>query len=222
MQKQDALEATPIMQRSIQTLLVSVPTSGRQGADFRTACGYLIANAEALIQSDQAGPPLQNCFDLAVAAGATQPQIASVCNKAMAETMVSVGATMITGSIIEMCLATEARIIAGMTFVSRQDVDVLMDQINTVFATIEEAVADMMDQMTYRAVVELHAAIIYHLVQTARPLPRMVAFAFALPMTTLLMAQRLYADAGRADELRAENKVVHPAFAPPAGMALSS
>jgi len=32
---------------------------------------------------------------------------------------------------------------------------------------------------------------------------------------------RLYSDAGRADELRAENDVVHPAFMRPTGYALS-
>jgi prophage DNA circulation protein len=41
-------------------------------------------------------------------------------------------------------------------------------------------------------------------------------------MPTLVMAYRLYADASRGDELRAENKVVHPAFSPAAGLALSA
>jgi prophage DNA circulation protein len=222
MQKKDAQEAAPIMQRSITALLAAVPTQGRAGANFRTACGQLIAQAEALIQADQAGPPLANCFDLARQAGATQPQLANVRNKILAEAPVSVGAIMITNSIIEMCLATEGYVISDMTFSSRQDVDALRDQMNTVFAGVEEVVADEMDQMTYRAVVELHAAIIYHLVQTARPLPRMVQFAFVRIMPTLVMARRLYADASRADELRDENKVVHPAFAPPTGMALSA
>jgi prophage DNA circulation protein len=36
-----------------------------------------------------------------------------------------------------------------------------------------------------------------------------------------VLAYRLYADASRADEIRAENKVVHPAFCPPTGIALS-
>jgi prophage DNA circulation protein len=222
MQKRDAQEAAPIMQRSIAALLAAVPTSGRTGADFRTACGSLIANAESLIQSDQAGPPLQACFDLARIAGATQAQLATVRSQTITEAPVSVGATMITGSIIEMCLATEGRVIADMTFVSRQDADALRLQLNTVFAGMEEYLADAMDQMSYRAVVQLHAAIIYYLVQTARPLPRMVTFAFAQSMPTLVLAQRLYADATRADELLAENKVVHPAFAPPTGMALSA
>jgi prophage DNA circulation protein len=222
MQKSDMQEAAPIMQRSITALLAAVPTSGRPGADFRTACGSLIANAASLIYTDTAGPPLQACFDLSRLAGATQAQLATVRNQTLTETPVTVGANMITGSIIEMCLATEGRVIADMTFTSREDVDALKLQMNTIFAEVEEYLADAMDQMSYRAAVQLHSGIIQYLVQTARPMPRMLSFAFAQSMPTLVMANRLYADATRADELRAENKVVHPAFMLPIGVALSA
>jgi prophage DNA circulation protein len=221
MQKPDAKEAAPIMQRGIKALLAAVPTSGRTGADFRTACGSLIANAAALIQSDAAGPPLIECFDLARQAGATQAQLASVRNETIAETPVTVGATMIRDSIVQTCLSAEGYVIAATSFTSREDVDALREEMNNVFASVEESAADAMDQMTFRAVIQLHSAVVYFLVQTARPLPRMVSFAFATAMPTLRMAQRLYADGGRADELRDENKVVHPAFAPATGKALS-
>jgi len=50
----------------------------------------------------------------------------------------------------------------------------------------------------------------------------MLQFVFASPMPTLVMSNRLYYDASRADQLRDENKIVHPAFCPPQGQALSS
>jgi prophage DNA circulation protein len=221
MQKADSAEAAPIMVRSIEALLSVVPTRGRPGAAFRTACGQLIANAEAWIANDIAGPPLASCFDLARQTGATQPQLATVRNSTLAEAPRTLGATMIRDSIVQMCLSAEGYVISGLTFTSREDVDALRDEMNAVFAPIEEAAADAMDQMTYRAVVELQAAIVYFLVQTARPLPRIVSFAFMAAMPTLTMGNRLYGDGGRADELRDENKVVHPAFAPPTGKALS-
>jgi prophage DNA circulation protein len=222
MQKRDTLDAAPILQRGIKALLAAVPNSGSIGASFRTACGALIANAQILVGADLAGPPLQNCFDLAWQCGATQAQLASVRDQTMTETPITVGGAMIQGSIIEMCLASEGRIIADMSFASREDVDALKDEMNLIFAAVEEALADAMDQMSYRAVVELHAAVIQHLIATARPLPRLVQFAFNQPMPTLLTAMRLYSDASRADELRAENKVVHPAFELPTGVALSA
>ena len=40
--------------------------------------------------------------------------------------------------------------------------------------------------------------------------------------SSLTLGQRLYGDAGRADELVAENEIVHPLFASRAGRALSA
>jgi prophage DNA circulation protein len=140
----------------------------------------------------------------------------------LTETPTLLGAVLIKNSIIQLCLIAEANAIANMVFTSRQDVDALRLDINNVFARVEETVADDMDQVTYQSIVSLHAAITYFLTQTARPLPRMLQFAFAAPMPTLITAMRLYSDASRADELRAENKVVHPAFMLPTGLALSA
>jgi prophage DNA circulation protein len=51
----------------------------------------------------------------------------------------------------------------------------------------------------------------------------MLNFQFWSPsIPTLIAAYRLYSDAGRADEIRMENKVVHPAFMRPIGKALSN
>jgi prophage DNA circulation protein len=222
MDRPDALEATPILQRSLRALLTAAPTRGRPGSDLRSACGSLTANAEVLIAMDQAGPPLANCFDLATKAGATQKQLSYVRSTMMEETPKTVGAVLITNAIIRLCLSSEGRVIAGMTFVTRTDVDQLKQLMNEAFAAAEETAADAMDAMTYQALVQLHAAVTAYLVETARPLPRLIRFQFAAPMPTLQIAQRLYYDASRADELRAENHVVHPAFAPATGRALSA
>jgi len=220
--KKDAKEAAPIMQRSLKALVAAVPSRGHQGADLRTACGVLRVKAETLIQADAAGPPLAECFDLARKAGITQAQLATVRTETASEKPVTLGAMMIKDSIIGICLATEARVIADMTFTSREDIDALKAQMNAIFAPVEEMLADEMDQMTFQAMVALHAAIIFFLIDTGRPLPRMLKFAFSRSMPTLVTAHRLYADAGRADQLRDENKVVHPAFMRPTGRALSA
>jgi prophage DNA circulation protein len=222
MNKKESQQAAPILQRSLAVLVGVVPSSGRAGSDLRTACGALSANAEILLLADQVGPPLAECFDLARAAGATQAQLAAVRNETLTETPTMLGAVLIKNSIIQLCLVAEGNVIASMVFTSRQDVDALRLEINTVFVGVEETVADDKDQMTYQSIVSLHAAITYFLTQTARPLPRVLQFAFAAPMPTLVTAMRLYSDGGRADELRAENKVVHPAFMPPTGQALSA
>ena len=73
----------------------------------------------------------------------------------------------------------------------------------------------------YRALISLHASVTYHLYETARPLPQMLNFEFTQTRPTLVQSYRLYATASRADELRRENKVVHPAFSPRVGRALA-
>jgi hypothetical protein len=220
--KNEAQEGSLIMQRALYNLLSVVPTAGLTGSTTKAACRSLAYNAEKLLYLDQAGPPLSNCFELARREGVTQPQLEWLRKQVELEAPVTTGATMVQNSIMWMCLVTEGRVIANMSFTSRSDVDALKITINGIFADAEETAADEMDQMSYRGLVELHANIIAFLVKSARPLPMMLQFAFYSSMPTLVMANRLYYDASRADELRDENKVVHPAFMLPTGRALSA
>lgn len=222
MYKADTEEAVPICDRVLNFMLEITATRGRTGADMRTAIGDFLAFAQRLIQSELAGPPLADIFDKAILAGITLAQLDAVRAKAAAETPITVGAMLIKNSLINFTLATEGVVLGATKFVSYQDANAMKSRMNDAFAPMEEIAADDMDQMTYQALVRLHAAMTFYLIETARPLPRMLSFQFARPMPTLVMAYRLYADAGRADELRAENKVVHPAFMRPFGAALSN
>jgi prophage DNA circulation protein len=118
-------------------------------------------------------------------------------------------------------LAQEGKIISTMTFSSRQDVDDLINAIQIPFNKAEEIAADTMDSADYIAIVELRAAIVNHLIATARPLPDMLTYQFASSLPSLVISHRLYGDASRYDQIRNENKVVHPAFCPAIGQALS-
>jgi prophage DNA circulation protein len=138
------------------------------------------------------------------------------------ETPVTLGAIEIRDSSINFALAQEGKIISNMVFTSRLDVDQVMLAIQAPFNSAEEIAADTMDPMVYRAIIELRAAIVNHLVSTARPLPSMLSYWFSTPLPSLVISQRLYGDASRYDEIREENKVVHPAFCPNEGQALSA
>ena len=50
----------------------------------------------------------------------------------------------------------------------------------------------------------------------------MIGYQFAEVLPTLVISYRLYGDASRADEVRDENEIVHPAFCPTIGQALSA
>lgn len=220
--KIDAEEAEPIVQRAMKNLLLTVAESGRAGSDARTGIGDLLAHLDVLLHSDTIGEPLANCFDLARAAGATTQGIVAVYDGVMIETPNTLGGSLIKDGLLNFCFANVARIIADVTFRSREDVEDAKQRLNSSFATLENVVADAMDSLMYLALIRLHAATTHLLIETARPLPRMLAFRFAAPLSTLVAAHRLYDDAGRADELREENKVVHPAFMRQEGRALSA
>lgn len=222
MYKDDAQEAYPIVIGTLNALLEWAPTQGREGANLRAKVSDVRVRATHLIQTDTLGPPLSDCFDFAYTSGINFDQLQHVRNVAAAYSPVLVGAIMIKDSLIQFALLTQSRVLAEMTFVSRQDVERIKGLINLSFDEIEDNLADQMDAMTYRAMISLHAAISFFLIETARPLPQMLNFRFNLPLPTLALAQRLYYDAGRADELRRENKIVHPAFARSYGRALSS
>jgi prophage DNA circulation protein len=203
-------------------LLVSfVPPQGPSGVDVRTAVGDTRANCRVLLTSDALGPSLDNCFVQARLAGITWPQLEAVREQVDSETVTTLGGQLVKNTGVQLCLATIAEVIAAMTFVSRQDVETLKATLFQPFQDAEEIAADDMDQATFQALISLHGALTNHLVQTALPLPRMVNYQFYKTLSTLGMAYKLYDDASRCDELRAENKIVHPAFCPLLGDALS-
>lgn len=221
MEKPDALEANDIVQRTLINLLNTIGTSDQNGINAKVVIGWTAANSLALLVYDQLGPPLDACFDFARQAGASLAQMEVVRVLLDVEQPVSLGATMIRDRSIMFALAQEGKIIGAMNFTSRQDVEDVIQAIQIPFNTAEEVSADTMDAMDYRGIIELRAAIVNHLVQTARPLPSMLTYWFATPLPSLVISQRLYGDASRYDEIRDENKVVHPAFCPTDGQALS-
>ena len=222
MNKADVSEAAPLVLRLLKNLSVCIVATGLSGSQARTAIGDVAANVIPLLSGDALGTPLANCFNLVVLSGATQPQIAAVRVATELEQPLLLGAVIIQNSIIRLCLATEAQIIAGMTFVSRQDVDALKASLRQPFDDAEEIAADDMDQATFMSLMTLDAAITDFLVTTARPLPEMTSYQFAVVLPSLVIAYRLYQDASRADQVVSENKIVHPAFCPPTGLALSA
>jgi hypothetical protein len=220
--KVDVDEAAPIVRRALQLMLALIPTHGRPGSDARTAIGDLMANIRPLLGTNDIGQPLDKCFELIRLAGVTLQNLGQLRQSIEIETPTTPGAIVVKNSMIQLCLATEGMVITEIIFTSRAEAEQLKLDVNAAFRPAEEIAADDMDAMTYRALVALHASVLFYLVETARPLPRLLKFQFAAPLPTLITAQRLYYDASRADELRVENKVIHPAFMLPTGVALSA
>lgn len=216
-------EAVAIIGRLATALLTTVPGSaGRAGADLRRACGDLVANAESYMRAAALAAPLLACFSQATTAGADLAGFDRVRAVLLAEAPAGLPAIAVVQAALRFSLAQSARVAAALAFVSQQDVAAVMLRLNAAFDGAETAAADEKDAANYRALIALHAAIVRHLADTERPLPRMVAYSFPVRLPALTLAQVIYADASRSDELVGENKVVHPAFCPSMGQALSA
>lgn len=219
--KTDAEEAAAIAKLALDAILDVTPTKGRPGADLRTAVGDFETFALSLIQGDQAGPPLADIFELTRKNGVSLAEMSHVRLVAFGQEPSTPGGTLMRNSLVHLSLATEAHIIADIEFKSRNAAVATRSQMNDAFDAMEEQAADSMDSATYRALITLHAAVAEYLVTAQYPLAEMLGFRFAQAGPTLVFAHRLYDDAGRADELREENQVIHPLFAPRIGVALS-
>jgi hypothetical protein len=221
MKRADVNEAAPIVDRMLALLVSLVPPKGEFGVNARTAIGDTRANVFMLCANDALGPPLDNCFEQARLAGVTWQQLETVRESVDAETPITLGGALVQNCGVRLCLAVIAEIVSDMTFVSRQQVDVIKTALQQPFQDAEEIAADEMDQMTFQTLISTNGELTNHLVQIALPLPRLLQYQFYSVMPSLVLAYRLYDDASRCDEVRDENKIVHPAFCPLNGVALS-
>ena len=216
-------EGAAIIIRTADMLLAtSQEKKGRAGSDLRRACGDLKSSVESYIVNNIIADKLAACFEQTRLVGATLDNFSRIRESVLAEAPVSLIAQWMQSACLSNALEQMALAVTDITFTNRDDVDYVRAEISTAFAEATEAAADAMESLVYRALVGLHASVTFHLYDTARPLPRMLQYEFAAIRPTLVLSHRLYDTAARADELREENRVVHPAFAPRAGRALGA
>jgi prophage DNA circulation protein len=219
----DIAEGVGVLASLLKSLSGSVSgQTGSAGSSFFLAIGDLLAGGEADLRSSTLGPPLLNVFELATMAGATLSGMDSVIAVMQSSGPKGAIGVAIVNAAINMALVEQARIFANTTFTSSNDVSAAIARNNTNFSSAEETIADSGDVGTYQALVSLHASVTRDLINRSLQLPSLVTYSVPRSLPSLTLAWRLYADSTRADELVAENKVIHPAFCPSSGMALSS
>jgi hypothetical protein len=224
MRKHELTEADAILQRALTVLLAQdpAPLMDPASADLRQAVGALRAGSTVKIAAGAVAADLFECFELAVAAGASFDGMGRVRLAVEAEAPQYLPGQLLAAALVRFCLIEEAQILSSTTFTSRDDVETAMDRYG---AAIDRAVlyaSDNFDQEVYVALTALAAAVTNDLGTRARPLPRMIAYQLPQSMPALWIAQRLYGDAARVAELVAENKIVHPCFCPLAIKGLSA
>jgi hypothetical protein len=225
MNRSDLSEAIAVATAILSALQGTVTgLSGLAGAQLNFLCGALASNGPTELNAggSQFWDDFAACFDAAPPAGVTFAAMEAVRLVVAGQTPAGIPAITVKNFAARMALAEQARILAATTFKSRSDVDGYFDQVVTSFDAAELVAADSLDNVSYRALIALHAAVSNDLANRSRPLPRMATYSFPARMPSLWMAQRVYCDPSRNDELIAENKPIHPLFMPSSGVALSS
>ena len=222
MNSHDLEEAEGILAEMMTALQATVPTiEGLSGALFRYAVGDLQAQAAVLLKTSVLGAPLLNCFTLAFEAGAILIDMDNVRSTMEAETPTGVPGALVANAGVRFALIVEAQILGQTTFTSSQDALAALDTISAAFDSAQIYAADNHDPANYQALIALQAKVVKDLTTRAAQLPRLVTYTQARILTSHALANRLYGDASRCDELRVENKIIHPAFCPLSGTALS-
>jgi hypothetical protein len=199
----------------------AVDLSGASGTALRRMCGMMVVDYNMLHQATFA-TVFAMILDLTRQCAATLVTTERIRLAALAETPESLLATQTVLTIVRLTLASQARILGAMTFASRDEVETLAMALNDAFWQTEEIASDDLDTQTYIALISLHGDVTKHLADQGRFLPRVILYSYQMVMPSLRMAQLVYADPTRSDELIAENAVVHPAFMPMTGKMLAT
>jgi len=121
-----------------------------------------------------------------------------------------------------LALAEIANAVSAMIPRSHDEAAQLRLRLGRTFDVAIERASDQGATDILRALRACQGRLVRDLIERGRPLARVVSYETAVPLPAVVLAHRLYQDAARADELRAENSATdHPAFMPMQGRAYS-
>jgi len=220
--KDQVKETERFLHRTMKSLLTYSPTLAPSGFPVRRAVGDLFAFYLQYVTTNTLSSAIMKCFSEATLLGVSLSNYDQLLAQLIKEEPSPGLPTIVTQICILFVLAQEVRVLTETTFVSRDDVEIVQARMKNWFALAKELAADELDSASYQAVIDMAAACTRYLVDTARPLSRMVNYEINAVMPALALANYIYGDGSRSDEIVNENKVVHPAFCPISFRALSA
>jgi len=209
-------EAGAVLAQLLDYLQSSIPpgTSDEQN-DARRKIYDLRVNTEAAIRGNNLGTQLAEAVLATDLAGATYLGVENARQYLMSQVASrSLMTQIVFRSALLMVLGLEANIIARRTYKTRDDVQQMILHCRDMFEAAKAIGIDEVDALVYQALNTLGGALIHNLSVSQLQMPRFVSYSLAAPMPSLYIANRVYADASRADEIANENRVIHPAFCP--------
>ena len=209
-------EAATVLDTLLNYILMSLPPGQTPQRDYcRRLVTTLRSDPAAAIRGDTLGTDLQAIYVAADAAGATYGGIEAARQYLMTQAgSMSAWVQTVLNSALVMTLAEESQIVTRMTFASQADVQAMIAHMSDAFSQATALGIDDLDVTVYQTLTAMGGAIMNYLASVQLQLPRYMAYRAAAPWPSLYLAQRIYADPTRADEIEAENGVIHPAFCP--------
>lgn len=189
-------------------------------SDLHRTAGVMQASA-LQFQKGTIGNAMSDCFDAAFMAGvplASFTWLRETIEEFSPKTFQGVVSQL---AAIAFSLTEEARCIAASTLTTRSEAQTTMATIGAAFDRAEEYASDIGDTDVYKSLISLHAATTRDLIRRSSTLPETVVYSLPQSASSLHLANRLYGDATRAEELERENATPHPAFMPARGIALT-
>ena len=119
-------------------------------------------------------------------------------------------------------LASIAQACSDWTPASSEDAETMCSRVVALFEAEELVAADAQDDASWAALKALRVQVSQDLMKRAAKLPDIVTIQRNAPLPALTLAQQLYADGTRSDDLVNRADPVHPAFMPTEFEALSS
>ncbi|NKJ03140.1 hypothetical protein [Rhizobium sp. SG741] len=214
-------EAVSILQSTADNLSSLTSGTTEEGAALDRACTTLKVDARSMLLAGSIGSTALACFTAATTASITADQFYAIRSTISALTpSYSVGITM-RQMLLRMCIAEESRAVSNAILTSRSEAEAILARMVDDLEAIEDYAADNLESAVYQAFLALHGAVAYDLSQRASQLPKLATYTFGKRRTALTLANVLYGDASRADEIINENSPVHPAFMPDSIRALT-
>ena len=119
-------------------------------------------------------------------------------------------------------LISLARAAAAYQPISYQDAQATMNAVTAALDVEITAAGDAGEDQTYQTFRALRVAVVTDLTARGATLPQVVTQTFGAPLPSLVVAQILYKDASRSDQITLEANPPHPAFCPVSMQVLST
>jgi len=211
-----AEDAANMLEGLMNYIIKSVPPGISDATNtLRRLASTLRDHAEEAVRGDTLGTDLAQIYLAADVAGATYAGIEATRQYLMSQIAnKSVLTQAIFRSALIMTLALQSKIVGRIAFQTQTQVQNMLIHMRDAFDAAKAIGIDEIDVLVYQAITAMGGAVMNHLATTELQLPRLMAYRTPMPMPSLYLANRIYADASRSDEIEAENGVVNPAFCP--------